>query len=114
MAENEYETEFLDVSNDESQVSLAFTEEIQKFKNVVLKAIDLQTKAITNAINSQSQIIEKLLTAEREKLEILISSERESRKQLETKLDKLLSRFDINIVPQVTYMGTLIDTRQHE
>ncbi|KAK6642711.1 hypothetical protein RUM43_004213 [Polyplax serrata] len=100
-------------ANDESDMkqSIVFNEgninscniaqELHILRTVNDEATNKQTEATTNALKIQSQIIENLFASQQQKLEIYISSECESR-LLESKLDKLLGKLEIHIIPQVT------------
>lgn len=85
---------------------------LSNFEKIITKAIESQTKVISQAMKVQSDLIEKLLIFEREKLEVLVA-EKESRRRLEDRLDRLLSRLETP-VPHLTYMGPLIETQQGE
>lgn len=101
-----YEVEYLENSNQDVQN----VNSLSQLEKIITNAIEAQTKCITQAIQSQTKMIEKLLTSERERLEILMASEKESRKQLEARLDKLISKLETNPVPQLMYMGNIIES----
>lgn len=96
--DEEYDIEFLEISNNDSASSSSSYENIKELSDTILKAVDLQTKAITQAINNQTRMIERLIALEKEKFELIIKSERESRKELGVKLDKLLSINNVNTI----------------
>lgn len=111
-----YHIEYLDANNQDAEPSshLPATNAIVQLEKIITKAIETQTRTITQVIESQSRMIERLLTSERERLETIMASERESRRQLETRLDRLLVKLETTPVPQLTYMGTVIESRHEE
>lgn len=105
----EQQIEYLDGSNDDSQLIIS-SSVVPQLGKIITKAIETQTKTITQAIQSQTVMIEKLLTAERERLEIIMAAERESRRQLEARLDKILNKLENTAVPQLMYMENVIES----
>ncbi|KAL0278920.1 UNVERIFIED_CONTAM: hypothetical protein PYX00_000596 [Menopon gallinae] len=114
-SDSSYDIEYLDVNNQEVQVSnpVSEIEILSNIEKIITKAIDSQTKVILQAMKIQSDLIEKLLVSETEKLEILIA-EKESRRRLEDRLDRLLTRLETPAAPHLAYMGPLIETQQSE
>lgn len=107
--DNGEQIEYLDGSNDESQLVIT-SSVVSQLGKIMTKAIETQTKTITQAIQSQTNMIEKLLTAERERLEIIMAAERENRRQLEARLDKILNKLESSAVPQLMYMENVIES----
>lgn len=107
--------EFSEGCGGDSQVNkiLGNKDTIKIFENVILKAVNLHTEAIVSAISKHSKMIEKLIAAESEKLISLLSLERESRKQLDIQVNSILSRFEKNSLPEVTYVNKLMETSQN-